>query len=307
MKHKSVRAGFVLVVLLLGGMKISAFAQQPRVAVLDFRETDGAISLGQGFESVNWTTERTQALGVALSVALSTTQKFQIIERAQLGTVNNERVFSQLTSGVAYGSGGFGGADYCVLGELSLLNGYIKEIPIPHTQRKRVQCVGSMVFNIRLVSVQSGKILLAKKVVADLQQDSVNSPQRYIEELQQTAIGKAVVYILEAAFPAKITNIVDNTVFINRGEGGNYELGMRLNVYAVGKPIIDPDTGKKLGETEIKVGEIAINEIQPKFSKAIIMNNGGIQVGMVCRQSQELPVEDPRPVSPGSSDAPIRW
>ena len=47
----------------------------------------------------------------------------------------------------------------------------------------------------------------------------------------------------------------------------------------------DPDTGEVLGKEEVKLGELVISEVLPKFSKAQIYGeNRGIAPGMIVRQ-----------------------
>lgn len=288
---------------------VAATAQTARVAVLEFREVPGAVTLGPGFEGVVWETERTKNLGAVLSTALAKSGKFHVIERAQLSKVNAERVFAELTTG--HLGGGFGGAEYVILGELVRLDAYVKQSPIPYTTRIRYQGVGNLSLLLRFVSVGSGKVLTAQHVTADLVLDNLGSPQRFLDALQNAAVEKAVTYLLEAAYPAKITNVVGDIVFINRGEGGGFALGDTLNICHLGSPIRDPDTGKVLGQTETVVGEVEVIEIQPKFTKAKILTQTGeqaIKAGMICRPQQVLPkAEPPRPVKPGSSEAPIQW
>jgi curli biogenesis system outer membrane secretion channel CsgG len=281
----------------------------PRVAVLDFKIPPNGVTLGPGFEDVAWGPERAQGFSAALCTVLANTGKFVVVERTQLSSVNNERVFGQLTSGIGFGSGGFGGADYCVLGEVTLFDAKRVETPIPYSDQYRVQYFGSEAVNIRMVSLQSGKVLSARKVSVELVKDNVSGSNGFIEELLSATAKKAVNAILEGAYPAKISSISGDAVYINKGEDGDFKPGSRFLVYAVGEAILDPDTKKKIGNTEAQVGEIEIIEVLPGTSKARIVDSSGgaMAVGMVCRMSSFEPVRPSAPLTPGSSDAPIKW
>ncbi len=281
----------------------------PRVAVLDFHITSDAVTLGDGFEDAGWGPDRSQAFAANLSTVLANTGKFTVIERAQLSSVNNERVFGQLTSGIGFGSGSFGGADYCVLGEVTLFDVKRTDTPIPYSDRFRTQYFGSVSVNIRLVSLQSGKLLSARKVELDEVKDGIPSSNRFIDELLTATAQKAVNAILEGAYPALVSNVSGDIVYLNKGVDSDFAVGSRFFVYAKGEKIVDPESKADLGNTEIQVGEVEIIEVLPKTSKARITDASGgvISVGMICRMSSFEPVKPPRPQTPGSSEAPIKW
>ena len=50
--------------------------------------------------------------------------------------------------------------------------------------------------------------------------------------------------------------------------------------------MIDPDTKESLGRQEAKVGQVKITEVDPKFSKATILQDTGIDMGAILRKPQ---------------------
>jgi hypothetical protein len=290
-------------------MCVFSYADQPRLAVVDFKIVSNAVVLGPGFEGISWNTDRTQAFCASLGTLLASTQKFQVIERAQLAKVLTERQFTDLTSGVAFGTGEFGGAEYCVVGEITMLSVKRTETPIPYSNSVRVQHFGDMGLNIRLISVQSGKVLVAKKVLSNLVRESVTSPDTFLEELQSDITKKAGNIIIQGAYPVKISTVSGDIIFLNRGADADFQIGSRLTVYSVGAEVIDPDTKKKLGNTETPVAEIEITEMQDKMSKAraFSLPSAPLIPGMICRVSQYEPPKTEKPRTPGSSDAPVKW
>jgi len=61
-----------------------------------------------------------------------------------------------------------------------------------------------------------------------------------------------------------------------------------FNVFALGEPLIDPDTQEMLGREEVRVGKVRIVSVQPRFSTAEILEDLGITKGTVLRPA---PVE----------------
>jgi hypothetical protein len=94
--------------------------------------------------------------------------------------------------------------------------------------------------------------------------------------------------LVDVIFPAKIIARRDNVVTFNRGEGTGVAVGDLFNVYALGEEMIDPDTKESLGREEVKVGQVKVSEVNPKFSKAEIMADpqSSVATGAVLRKVQ---------------------
>jgi hypothetical protein len=79
----------------------------------------------------------------------------------------------------------------------------------------------------------------------------------------------------------------DNTVIINRGDGGGVAAGDVFNVFALCEELIDPDTKESLGREEVKVGSVKITQVNPKTSIATILEDTGIDKGAVLRKAAQ--------------------
>jgi hypothetical protein len=97
---------------------------------------------------------------------------------------------------------------------------------------------------------------------------------------------KVANHVVDVIFPAKILVKRDTEVTINRGDGAGVAVGDTFNVYALGDEMFDPDTKASLGREEVKVGQVKITEVDPKFSKAQILSDTGIANGAVLRKPQ---------------------
>jgi hypothetical protein len=97
---------------------------------------------------------------------------------------------------------------------------------------------------------------------------------------------KIAVHVADVIFPAKVISRRETQVMINRGEGAGVVVGDIFNAYAQGEEVKDPDTGEVLGREEVKVGKVKITEVDPKFSKADVIEDTGVGPGSVLRRPQ---------------------
>lgn len=90
--------------------------------------------------------------------------------------------------------------------------------------------------------------------------------------------------VVDVIYPAKVIAKTDKVVTINRGDGTGLEIGQVWRVFAVGEELVDPDTKEVLGREEVAVGKVKITDILPKFSKAEIIEDLGVDKGAVLRK-----------------------
>lgn len=308
---------FVFVLISYVVLSNSSFADRPTIAVLDFKSVRKSIVVGEDLFSFKWGEDETSLLTSDFITALVNTRKFDVVERDRMNDILKEQDFSdtgRVSPERAIQMGQLVGADYFVMGQIELIEANRVQFQIPYSDIVQTEVRGLMVVNMRIVDTHGGKIVAAKKVnVTEVQKISSRnqlSPLAFVELLKEKTVMLLVNEVVEGVFPIKIVNIVDDQVFLNRGLGSTFNVGDILNVYNIGDELIDPDTNESLGMTEIEVGRIKITEIQPKFSKAQVVEGEGklILVGAVCRLSQELPEpEAGTPLTPGSSPKPIPW
>ncbi len=89
--------------------------------------------------------------------------------------------------------------------------------------------------------------------------------------------------VLDVLNPATILAKTGQFITINRGDGTDIAKGQMWEVLAVGEELIDPDTGESLGREEIPVGKAEIIAITPKFSRARLIEDYGVEKGHVAR------------------------
>lgn len=111
----------------------------------------------------------------------------------------------------------------------------------------------------------------------------------YVELVNQLST-RCAQRITDILFPAKVVTVTGDAVVINRGAGTMINRGEVWEVYATGKELRDPDTGEILGKEETKMGEIVINDVLPKASRAqLVGENRGVGPGQIARQKLQMP------------------
>ena len=94
--------------------------------------------------------------------------------------------------------------------------------------------------------------------------------------------------VVTSIFPIKVVRVQGNgEVMLNYREG--LVLGGEiLEVFSQGEAFLDPDTGEELGREEELIGRLSVTSVQPRFSKADIIEGQGIESGMLARITKQV-------------------
>ncbi len=277
---------------------ISEAQLKKRVAVSRFEDRAGTgyNHLGEGVADM-------------LVTALVKTGKFSVIERQELERVLGEQKLGEsglVTAETAPKVGKLLGVELLVVGSvsefgtkenkisggLSFISGGIKS----KTSRA--------VVDIRLVNTVTGEIVAAEKEEGEesttgIAFDYSGVDFSNMDSWDDTDIGKAcrkavdgVVKLItenmaKIPFSGKILKMnSDGTLLMKPGSEGNVKVGMEFDVFRVGEPIKDPDTGLDLGAEETKVGHVKVIEdaLKGKAAKAKITEGKNIQSTDILRE-----------------------
>ena len=280
-------------ILLWCSFSLLVFAR-PTIAVLDFDIEKNAIIVTDNFIATGTVEDRTKMLSSELITFLVNTRKFDVIERDRIDAILKEQSFSHsgmvnIDSAVKIGK--LLGTDYMVMGRVEVVRVVKKDTDIPYTNYVKHTTIGDMIVNMRIVDTETGKIVSAKKVKTHMVSNGDQAAEVFFDKLKEKTVKKLVIEIIDGVFPIKVVGVEGNLVFLNRGIGAaNFKVGDHLDVYQIGKDLIDPDTGESLGSSEIKIAEIEISSIQTKKSIAKIIDLTGesIPVGSICRKPLKL-------------------
>lgn len=257
--------------------------------------------------------KETAVLTNKLITALVKTNKFSVVERDKLETVMKEFRLSEggITDPArSQKAGKLIGADYLLHGSISLFNASVGYKKIPYTDSFNEITEVRLVVDIRLVETETGKIVVAETCnKRDGSKGIVGSASRtdvdpvIIEQLQRTVSEELVTNVVDGIYPIKVVSLKDEVVYINRGQEGSVRKDEMLKVVTVGKELRDPDTNAILGHEDTDIATIQIIEIQPKLSKAKVIEwktkEKDIPKGSICRRvKQEAKQEGQVPEKP---------
>ena len=92
---------------------------------------------------------------------------------------------------------------------------------------------------------------------------------------------------MTSIYPVRIVRVQSNgEIMLNYGSGLLAQ-GDVLEVFTQGEAFIDPDTGEELGKEEEFAGRIEVSSVQPRFSKATVVE-GDIADGMLARKTDQV-------------------
>ena len=269
-----------------------------RVAVSRFEDRTGTgyNHLGEGVADM-------------LVTALVKSGKFSVLERQELEKVLAEQRLGEsglVTAETAPKLGKVLGVELLVIGSVSEFGTKENQVSggISFLSGGIKRKTSRAVVDIRLVNTVTGEIIAAEKEEGE--ESSTGLAVNYegidfnnMDSWDDTDIGKAcrkavdgvveliVKNMASIPFTGKILKLnSDGTLLMKPGSEGNVKVGMEFDVFRIGEPIKDPDTGLDLGAEETKVGRVKVIEdaLKGKAAKAKITDGKDIQATDVLRE-----------------------
>lgn len=245
--------------------------------VVDFGVKHNALQVGAEFSVVTGTEKASNLLMAELIAALAKDSSLDVVE-----AVHSEN----LQSGVEKGK--ILGADYLVVGTIELMDVKKKKHELKTSGEVVDEFSGHLVVNLRIVDVHTAQVIYADEVsqreIECINEHSKTTPSLFVDKLKETMIKQLATRISETIWPIKIAKLYGGYAYLDRGQGGNLQRGMKIGVFIPTRPITDPNTGEVVSNTEYLVGELKVTEILPKVTKAqIIKYTMPIEPGFICR------------------------
>ncbi len=101
-----------------------------------------------------------------------------------------------------------------------------------------------------------------------------------LRDAMSKAVEKMIAELSKRPFTGKVLAMDGSTVIFKAGTRSKLNSGDRLGVYRLGKKLIDPDTGRVLGRSEKKIGEVTLVSHQnEKVSQGSVSSGSGFRVG----------------------------
>ena len=243
-----------------------------------------------------------ESLDSQLVDRVNATRKFDVVGRSDLAEIIKEQdlgASGNVDAKTAAKAGKLAGAKYLLVATVDDFQDYNETATFATINRTVTKRVFRFSVVAKIYDSSTGKLLESanlqtgndefKKIQEEKNyavKDGELSDEMMVA-LARTQAEKIANRVVDVIYPAKILSKRDTVVTVNRGEGAGVAVGDVLNVYALGEEMIDPDTKESLGREEVKVGKVKISEVDPKFSKADVLEDTGITTGAVLRKSKD--------------------
>ncbi len=242
-----------------------------------------------------------ESLNSQLIDRINATRKFTVVGLSDLTDIIKEQnlgASGNVDAKTAAQAGKLTGAKYLLVASVDDFQDYVETATFAGTDRSATKRVFRFSIVAKIYDSTTGKLLesanfqTGNDAFKDIQENrsySVKNGELSDEMMvavSRTMAGKIADHVANVIFPIKVILKRDQEVTINRGQGGGVAVGDIFNVYAQGQELKDPDTGEVLGHDEVNVGRVKITEVDPKFSKATILEDTGINTGAILRKPQ---------------------
>ena len=222
------------------------------------------------------------------------TRKFAVLDRefgAQIRDEKNPSDADRSEAGRTDKLGQEATADYVVSGAVKRFDDGRSQQTMRLSGRTITQYNYDLAVSIQVIDVVSRRVLFSdtfgENAAGTVQAGSPNFDQ-WIDGAVTAVAAKACIAVLELIYPLKVASITDNgDVILNEGSGRVSE-NDQFEIFAVGRPLKDPDTGVEIGREETLQATVRIYRVLPKLSYAKIETGTGAQIaaGAICRKSK---------------------
>ncbi len=243
-----------------------------------------------------------ESLDSQLIDRVNATRKFDVVSRSDLADILKEQdlgASGNVDAKTAAQAGKLAGAKYLLVATVDDFQDYYEKAVFEGTGRSATKRVFRFSIVAKIYDSSTGKLVESAnfqtgndefKLIQEERNYSVNNGR--LSDEMMVAIARSMAekianHVVDIIFPAKVLIKRDNTVTINRGEGGGVAAGDVFNVYAFGEELIDPDTKETLGHEEVKVGKVRISQVNAKTSTATVLEDTGIDKGAVLRKAAQ--------------------
>jgi curli biogenesis system outer membrane secretion channel CsgG len=287
--------------LLLVAAGPAAAEAKPRVAVIEFKNKVSGWSW-------YWYHAGEQAQDMFVT-ELVKRGSYSVIERERLNAIMQEKgltLSGDVDPKTAMKIGKLLGVEYLIAGALTELGAqktnvstpWIGHLPGVNVGVSKMQCA----IDARAFSTTTGEIVWADSASDETSSSSVYvagagggvDDQRKLDKLVRPVVIKLADSLSKktlktsglggagdaSGIAGKIARVDGGTIYLNVGSEAGVKEGAEFDVYRMGAPIKDPDTGEVLGQNETKLGRIRVNKVMgPRLSTAHPVKGGDFKPG----------------------------
>ena len=187
------------------------------------------------------------------------------------------------------------GADYLVYGTIDRVAIENETRVIRSTGERIDRSHGATKVRFTVLAAATRQVKWSSAIDLDRRLPPGLRPEAAAEALLEEVAVRMVDELTENIYPPRVTEVLAPGQFVvNRG-GNTVEAGSVFEVFALGRWLLDPDTGERLDQLETSVGIARIVTVKPKYSIAeLISEVVDLSRGMVLRRRQAMPEEASR-------------
>lgn len=237
-----------------------------------------------------------QAMGNQLIDRLHNTRKFKVVARGDLEKILKEQDVQKALSSNPVQAFKIAGCKYTVVTTVDNFQDIEENLEgaggqvIASKRRIRLSSVAK-IYNTETAELkESANFQLSNKKGKEHQfgvSGSGKESDKLLLAMARTMADSIANRVVNVVYPAKVISKPGDFVIINRGDGTDIAEGQKWQVLHTGEKIVDPDTGEVLGKSETPIGKVEIVDVTPKFSRAKILEDYGIEKLNTLRRIDE--------------------
>ena len=270
-----------------------------KIAVMPVRSLRRSYTFG---ELIMSSTELSRQLSHKLSMALTETNKFAVLDREYVFEFAKERGILLSDDSSIEEKAKLGqvlGVDYILIGVVSEAK-ITKEVKhLEAVGQSTTELEADFTFDYRLVVGPSRQLKFldtidisleneeVKKLVKKWDADDIDYKE-ITSNLFSKVANQVVETVIDRVYPIRIAIVAeDGRIVINQG-GQRIKEGQIFRVYTEGQEIIDSDTKESLGTTEILVAAIKVDKVSQNISYAGVSEGdlAKLSEGLICRPEE---------------------
>lgn len=280
-----------------------------RIAVMDLSQS--AMKMQTSYQPSTTTTtvaipppaEFARGLTEMLTTSLVGTNKFIVLERAQVQQVTGEQDFGgsgRVNPETAPEKGKIIGAQTLITGDItefsyeqSSIGGKLSILRGFGAKTDRVTAMVAL--DIRVIDAVTGEVLFSQRgkgtasmtgAAADLTVSGntfstagfVNTPLgKASRQAIESVVAGIVAGMKKVPWAGRVIDFRNGLVYINAGSELGIQPGMEFDVYEPQEALVDPETGKALGTPDRKIGEVKVTKVEEKYSVAEVTSGEGFK------------------------------
>lgn len=299
MKNSKAKIFLALSAILLPLLTLSAQTKQT-LAVANVKINSALEKRVETMGRVDTLKRIAESMTELLTSDFSASNKFQMVSSSDIDSLIAEQNLSE--SGNVDRSdesrakvGEFKGAKYILAVNIIDFQDYSKSATLKELEKTvdyrelRLGVIGNIIDSSTREIIASSRFTLEKEFSSDndLQVAQNSRPSDVlISELASEASRTMTDALVDYLYPAKVLSKSGEYVFLNRGTGSSIKPGDIFKIMALSQDLIDPDTGENLGKGELVIGQVVVDAVYAKYSRARVLQDKGIDAGQIARMEK---------------------